>query len=69
MGEGVRILLEGQEILVGPLTRVVDLMSELGLHPEAHVPVVNGSPAPERMYLSEGDEVRFVRVTVHVSGV
>ncbi len=49
--------------------RISELMRELGYHPEAHVPVVNGSPAPERMYLSDGDDVRFVRITVHHPGV
>ncbi len=61
--------MEGEEIFVDASMRISELMRELDLHPEAHLPVVNGSPAPERMYLSEGDDVRFVRVTVHYPGV
>ncbi|RLG41658.1 MAG: hypothetical protein DRO01_02320 [Thermoproteota archaeon] len=69
MRRQVRVRLEGEEVSVDASMRISELMRELGYHPEAHVPVVNGSPAPERMYLSDGDDVRFVRITVHHPGV
>lgn len=69
MGSLIQVEIEGQVLTLRPFTRVSDLLREMGLHPEATLVVVNGRPAPERMYLSQGDRIDFVKVTIHFPGV
>ncbi|HDM92279.1 MAG TPA: MoaD/ThiS family protein [Candidatus Korarchaeota archaeon] len=69
MNAMIQVEIEGQVLTVSRFTRVADLLREMGLHPESTLVLVNGRPAPERMYLSQGDRVKFVKVTVHFQGV
>ena len=61
----IKVHIDGNHLVVPFNTRCEDLMKILGLNREAYLPVIEGKPCSDDRYLSDGDEVRLIKITIH----
>lgn len=61
----IKVLVDGNPLIIPFNTRCEDLMEILRLNREAYLPIIGGKPCPDDRYLNDGDEVRLIRITIH----